>query len=95
MAISRTIFKAEVIAQRHPAKAGARGRPLEFSDIAIEITLLIRQVFLCLHAKLRTMSSLARAINVDICIPDFISISKRNLQIGRSRLQHSYYFLKL
>jgi hypothetical protein len=38
-------FTEEAIADWHPTKTGARGRPLKYSDIAIETTLFIRQVF--------------------------------------------------
>jgi len=38
-------FTEEAIADWHPAKCGARGRPREYSDVAIETSLLIRQVF--------------------------------------------------
>jgi hypothetical protein len=38
-------FTEEAIADWHPTKTGARVRPLKYSDIAIETTLFIRQVF--------------------------------------------------
>jgi hypothetical protein len=43
-------FTEEALAAWHPAKTGARGRPQEYSDLAIETTLFIRQVF---HLPLR------------------------------------------
>ena len=43
-------FTEEAIADWHPEKTGARGRPQVYSDIAIETTVFIRQVF---HLPLR------------------------------------------
>ena len=77
-------FTEEAIADWHPAKTGARGRPLKYSDIAIETTLFIRQVF---HQPLRQtegfMKSLVRLMNVDITIPNFSCISKRSISLPR------------
>jgi hypothetical protein len=71
-------FIAEAIADWHPAKTGARGRPQAYSDVAIETAVFIRQDF---HPPLRQtegfMKSLARVMKADISIPDFSSISKR------------------
>jgi hypothetical protein len=59
----------------------------EYSDIAIETALFIRQVF---HLPLRQaegfMNSLARVIKADIAIPDFSSISKRSIALPRHDL---------
>jgi hypothetical protein len=38
-------FTEEALVAWHPAKTGARGRPQEYSVLAIEIALFIRQVF--------------------------------------------------
>ena len=38
-------FTEEALAAWRPAKTGARGRPQEYSDLAIETALFIRQVF--------------------------------------------------
>jgi Transposase DDE domain len=77
-------FTEEAIVGWRPAKTGARGRPQEFSDVAIETAGLIRQVF---HLPLRQteglMVSLARVMNVDIAIPDFSSISRRSIALPR------------
>jgi Transposase DDE domain len=37
-------FTEKAIVDWHPAKTGARGRPKEYSDIAIETAVFIRQV---------------------------------------------------
>lgn len=66
------------------AKTGARGRPQEYSDHAIETAILIRQVF---HLPLRQtegfMNSLTRIMNAAISIPDFSSISRRSIELPR------------
>ena len=45
-----TIWFTEGDSRMAPAKTGARGRPQEYSDIAIETAVFIRQVF---HLPLR------------------------------------------
>jgi hypothetical protein len=77
-------FTEEAIAEWHPVKTGARGRPREYSDIAIETAGFIRQVF---HLSLRQtegfMNSLAWVIKAEITIPDFSSIAKRSITLPR------------
>ena len=82
-------FTEEAIADWHPEKTGARGRPQEYSGIAIETASFIRQVF---HLSLRQtegfMNSLARVMKAEITIPDFSSISKRSITLpGHIRTQ--------
>jgi len=71
-------FTEKAIADWHPKKTGALGRPQLYSDIAIETAVFIRQVF---HLPLRQtegfMKSLARIMKAEITLPDFSSISKR------------------
>ena len=75
-------FTEEALAAWRPAKTGARGRPQEYSDLAIETALFIRQVF---HLPLRQtegfMNSLTRLMKATISIPDYSSISKRSISI--------------
>ena len=77
-------FTEGAIVDWHPAKTGARGRAQEYSDIAIETAVFIRQVF---HLPLRQteglMNSLARVMKADITISDFSSISKRSITLPR------------
>lgn len=77
-------FTDEAIAEWRPAKTGGRGRPQEYSDVAIETAGLLRQVF---HLPLRQteglMISLARVMKADIAIPDFSSISRRSIELPR------------
>ena len=77
-------FTEAAINEWRPAKTGARGRPQEYSDHAIETAILIRQVF---HLPLRQtegfMVSLAHLMNAAISIPDFSSISKRSIELPR------------
>ncbi len=77
-------FTEEALAAWRPAKTGARGRPREYSDLAIETALFIRQVF---HLPLRQtegfMNSLTHLMKSTISIPDYSSISKRSISIPR------------
>jgi Transposase DDE domain len=83
-------FTEEALAAWHPAKTGARGRPQEYSDLAIETALFIRQVF---HLPLRQtegfMNSLTRLMRSTISIPDYSSISKRSISIPRHVLSQA------
>jgi hypothetical protein len=83
-------FTEEALAAWHPAKNGARGRPQEYSDLAIETALFIRQVF---HLSLRQtegfMNSLTRLMNSTISIPDYSSISKRSISLPRHTLSQA------
>src|SRR6201995_898926 len=83
-------FTEEARAAWHPARTGARGRPQEYSDLAIETTLFIRQVF---HLPLRQtegfMNSLPRRMKSTISIPDYSSISKRSISIPRHVLSQA------
>ena len=75
-------FTEDAITHWRPARTGARGRPQEYSEHAIETALLLRQVF---HLPLRQtegfMNSVAREMGCDICIPDFSSISRRSVEL--------------
>ncbi|HEY8905869.1 MAG TPA: IS5 family transposase [Rhodoferax sp.] len=77
-------FTEAAINEWRPAKTGARGRPQEYSDHAIETAILIRQVF---HLPLRQtegfMNSMTRLMNAAISIPDFSSISRRSVEPPR------------
>ena len=67
-------FTEDVLAAWRPAKTDARGRPQEYSDLAIETALFIRQVF---HLPLRQtegfMNSLTRLMSSTISISEFPS----------------------
>jgi hypothetical protein len=77
-------FTEEAIANWHPEKTGARGRPQVYSDIAIETAVFIRQVFhLPLPQTEGFMNSLARIMKAEITIPDLSSISKRSINLPR------------
>jgi hypothetical protein len=80
-------FTAEAIAAWCPTKTGARGRPTKYSNVSIETALFIHQFF---HLALRQtegfMNSLARALKVQISIPNFSCISKRSIGLPRHAL---------
>jgi hypothetical protein len=80
-------FSENAIAGWRPEQNGKRGRPQEYSDLAIEATLMIRQVY---HLPLRQtegfMTAVARVMKADIAIPDFSTISKRSVELPRHLL---------
>src|ERR1700680_2413272 len=83
-------FTEEALAAWRPTKTGARGRPQEYSDLAIETALFLRQVF---HLPLRQtegfMNSLSRLMKSVISIPDYSSISKRSISLPRHVLSQA------
>ena len=76
-------FTEEAIEAWHPAKTGKLGRPQEYSDLAIETAVFIREVF---HLPLRQtegfMISVARIMSANISIPDYSCISKRSMHFS-------------
>jgi hypothetical protein len=80
-------FTEEATTEWHPPKTGSRGSPQKYSVLAIEASLIIRQVF---HLPLRQtqgfMYSLITALGIDITIPDFSSLSKRSVALPRHKL---------
>jgi hypothetical protein len=76
-------FTEEAIVDWHPTKKEARDRPQEYSEVAIETAVFIRQAFyLPLRQTEGFMTSLTRVIKAEITIPDFSSISKRNITLS-------------
>ena len=63
---------------------------MKYSNVAIETALFLRQVF---HLALRQtegfMDSLARALKVEVSIPDFSCISKRSIGLPRQALSRA------
>jgi hypothetical protein len=75
-------FTQDAVDNWRPAKTGGRGRPMEYSDHAIETAMLIRQVFkLALRQTEGFMTSIARIMGAAIVIPDFSCISKRTVRL--------------
>jgi hypothetical protein len=75
-------FTQDAVDHWRPAKTGGRGRPMEYSDHAIETAMLIRQVFkLALRQTEGFMTSIARIMGAAIAIPDFSCISKRTVKL--------------
>jgi len=80
-------FTEEAIAEWHPPKTGSRGSPQKYSALAIETSLMVRQVFrLPLRQTQGFMNSLVTALDIDISIPDFSSLSKRSVALPRHKL---------
>lgn len=75
-------FTEDAIANWRPSKTGARGRPMEYAEHAIQTALFIRQVY---HLPLRQtegfMKSIAKLLHSVIAIPDFSLISKRSISL--------------
>jgi len=66
---------------------GQKGRPLEYSELAIECCLMIRQVFrLPLRQTEGFLTSLVRLMDMDITVPDYSSLSKRSIDLRLERL---------
>lgn len=80
-------FTEEAIDQWHSTKQGKQGRPKKYSPIAIRTGLMIRQVF---HLPLRQtqgfLNGMVTALGINISIPDFSSLSKRNVNLPRHKL---------
>lgn len=75
-------FTQDAVDHWRPAKTGGRGRPVEYSDHAIETAMLIRQVVkLALRQTEGFMTSIARIMGAAIAIPDFSCISKRTVKL--------------
>jgi len=80
-------FTEEAITEWYSPKTSSRGRPQKYLALAIEASLMIRQVFrLPLRQTQGFMNSLITALGVDISIPDFSSLSKRSVAIPRHKL---------
>ncbi len=66
---------------------GQKGRPVEYSALAIECCLMIRQVFrLPLSQTEGFLTPLVRLMEVDITIPDYSCLSKRSIDLRLERL---------
>ena len=66
---------------------GQKGRPVEYSELAIECSLMIRQVFrLPLRQTEGFLTSLVRLMDLDIAIPDYSCLSKRSIDLRLERL---------
>ena len=66
---------------------GQKGRPVEYSELAIECCLMIRQIFrLPLRQTEGFMTSLIRLMNIGIAVPDYSCLSKRSIDLRLERL---------
>ena len=80
-------FSDEALASWKPERMhGRRGRPMEYSDLAIECCLMIRQVYtLPLRQTQGFIRLLIKVMDLNISAPDFSSISKRSTCGVRNR----------
>ena len=69
---------------------GQKGRPVEYSELAIECCLMIRQVFrLPLRQTEFFLTSLVRLMDLDIVVPAYSCLSKRCIDLRLERLTAS------
>jgi hypothetical protein len=84
-------FSDDAIREWHPEKIpGKRGRPQEYSDLAIECCLMLRQVY---HLPLRQTEGFTRSLvslmDLKITVPDYTCLSKRSISLELKRLVDS------
>lgn len=84
-------FTDGAIAHWHPEKiAGKRGRPQEYSNVAIECCLILRQVYkLPLRQTQGFLDSLIQLLNLNIHAPDYSNISKRSVTLKLQKLTNT------
>jgi hypothetical protein len=80
-------FTEEAIKAWTPEKTGGRGRPKEYSELAIETCLFLRMVYsLPLRQTEGFANSLVRLMALNLDIPDFSTLSKRSINLELSHL---------
>ena len=76
-------FSDEMVANGHPTMTGSRGRPQEYSAIAIECCLMLRQVYrLPLRQTQGLVRSLITMMSLAIIAPDYTTLSKRSVLLA-------------
>lgn len=83
-------FTEEAIKAWKPEKTGGRGRPKDYSELAIETCLFFRLVYLLpLQQAEGFAKSLIQLMHLEVDIPDYTTLSKRSINLELSRLaQH-------
>ena len=81
-------FSDEAVAYWHPKKIpGKRGRPQEYSNLAIECCLVLRQGYkLPLRQTQGFLDSLIQLMNLKIKAPDYSNISNRSVSLKLHKL---------
>lgn len=75
-------FTEEAIKAWKPEKTGGRGRPKDYSELAIETCLFLRLVFsLPLRQTEGFAKSLVQLMHLELNIPDFSTLSKRSINL--------------
>ena len=89
-------FTDEAIAPWNPERVpGKRGRPQEYSELAIECCLMIRPVFrLPLRQTEGFMCSVVGMMGLDLSIPDYSCISKRSIGLQLKKLIFTRHVLR-
>jgi hypothetical protein len=80
-------FTEEAINGWKPEKTGGRGRPQDYSALAIETCLFLRLVFsLPLRQTEGFAKSLVQLMRLELDVPDFSTLSKRSINLALSNL---------
>jgi len=78
-------FTDEAITAWRPEKTGVRGRPKEYSELALETCLFLRLVFsLPLRQTEGFARSLVQLMHLELDTPDFSTLSKRSINLQLS-----------
>ena len=73
----------EAIAAWAPATTGRRGRPRDYSDVAIEAGLLLRLAFGRLWRQTEGMlGSIMNLLGLELPVPDHTTFSRRSADLG-------------
>jgi len=80
--ITLWVDEQAVAAWRNKAMLGRRGRPRIYTDTAIECALIVRAVFhLSLRAAQRFVESAFRLMGVELPVPDYTTVSRRQARL--------------
>lgn len=80
-------FTDEAIAAWTPEPTQSRGAPMQYSDLAIETCLMLRQVFsLPLRQTEGFANSLVKLMDLDLKVPDYTTMSKRSITLSLQKL---------
>jgi hypothetical protein len=80
-------FTDEAIKAWTPERTGKKGRPQDYSDLAIETCLFLRLVYsLALRQSEGFVTSLIRLMGLTLDTPDFTTLSKRSINLELSNL---------
>ena len=83
----------EAIAAWAPATTGRRGRPRDYSDVAIEAGLLLRLAFGRLWRQTEGMlGSIMNLLGLELPVPDHTTFSRRSADLGGNAARCDGFF---